>query len=315
MPAYTVAQLEAILGDYVAPGDEFIPSLTQVLPRLHAIGLWRDTTYETSLSGANGYVTLPADTDAVLACTVNDVPVRTRSMWHDVKISGRQATLSPFYGVVDLGFFPVMLDMSTVQGVASADVVGPEELHTYLAGTTTAVTATGSADMVIVTYSTGTKQATSLTSESGDMVLTCDGGAKLITSIVYNNVIESFDIVDPAFPDRVIATVPTGSGVLRFRRFRTTAQADATMVHLLVKRACPVELSEDTIIYLGNLGAIKHGLLGLVQEDGGDIERAGFHWGMCGKLLDAELGSVSGSARPTPSINVAGGASGLRNLY
>jgi hypothetical protein len=33
MPAYTVAQLEAILGDYVAPGGAFIPSLAQVLPR------------------------------------------------------------------------------------------------------------------------------------------------------------------------------------------------------------------------------------------------------------------------------------------
>lgn len=314
MPAYTVAQLEAILGDYVAPGGEFIPSLAQVLPRLHDIGLWRDLAYEVSLSGANGYVTLPADTDAVLACTINDAPVRTRSLWHDVRISGRQATLSPYYGVVDLGFFPVMLDMATVQDVASADVVGPEELHAYLAGTTTAATATGAADMVILSYSTGTALATAATSESGDLVLTCEGGAKTITSIVYNNVVDAFDIVDPDFPTMVIATVPTGSGVLRFRRFRTAVQASTTTVHLLVKRGCPVELTEDTIVHLGNLGAIKHGLLGLVQEDGGDIDRAGFHWGMAGKLLDQELASMFGAAKPTLRFEDPAAAA-VRNFY
>jgi hypothetical protein len=314
MPAYTVAQLEAILGDYVAPGGAFIPSLAQVLPRLHDIGLWRDLAYEVSLSGANGYVTLPADTDAVLACTINDVPVRTRSLWHDVRISGRQATLNAYYGVVDLGFFPVMLDMATVQGVARADVVGPTELHAYLSGTTTPATATGGGDTVTIAYSTGTAQATSVTSDTGSRTFTCAGGAKVITSIIYNDVTEAFDLVDPDFPTLVIATVPTGSGVLRFRRFRTAVKAASTMVHLLVKRGCPVELAADTIIHLGNLGAIKHGLLGLVQEDGGEIERAGFHWGMAGKLLDQELASMFGSAKPTLRIEDPA-ASAIRNFY
>ena len=33
------------------------------------------------------------------------------------------------------------------------------------------------------------------------------------------------------------------------------------------------------------------------------MERAGFHWGMAGKLLDQELASVFGAAKPTLRIH------------
>jgi hypothetical protein len=119
------------------------------------------------------------------------------------------------------------------------------------------------------------------------------------------------DIVEGNNQSKVIATIPTGSGVLRFRRFRTSQPSEESYVHLLVKRAAPMNLTDDTIIYLGNIGAIKHGLLGLIAEDNADIERAGFHWGMCGKLLDEELRSILGAAKPTLNVDLSGSGSAL----
>lgn len=113
---------------------------------------------------------------------------------------------------------------------------------------------------------------------------------------------------------KVIAAVPAGSGVLRFRRFRTSNKAPDTTVHLLVKRGAPSNLVAATVIHLGNLGALKHGLLGLIAEDNADLERANFHWGMAGKLLDQELAAMFGSAKPTLRMHDPA-CNGVQNLY
>lgn len=314
MPSYTVAQLEGILGAYVPPGDsDFTSALKQVLPRLHDIGLWRDLAYEVSLSGQHGYVSLPADTDSVLACTINNFPRMARSMWHDIRITGRQATLSPYYGVVDAGWFPVLLDMCDVQGVTTAEPVTDNTLLGVAAGTTTPIIASqflGFIDIRISSTVTLTQTAT-----DGDLVFVNDAGEfTAITEIVYTDVNVPVDIIDSAFPTKVIATVPVGSGVLRFRRFRTSTKAADTTIHLLVKRGSPSDLTPETIVHLGNIGAIKHGLLGLIAEDSGDIERSGYHWGMAGKILDQELASIFGAAKPSIRIHDPA-ASPIHNHY
>lgn len=299
MPSYTVAQLEGILGAYVPPGDcDFASALGQVLPRLHDIGLWRDLAYEVSLTGRYGYVSLPADTDSVLACTINNFPRMARSMWHDIRITGRQATLSPYYGVVDAGWFPVLLDMCDVQGVTSAVAVTDNTLLGLASGTTTPIVASsflGNIDVRVSSTTTLTQ-----TDVAGDLAFVNDEGEfTSIAEIIYTDVKVPVDLIDSAFPTKVIATVPPGSGVLRFRRFRTSTKADDTTIHLLIKRGSPSNLTPETVVHLGNIGAIKHGLLGLIAEDSGDLERAGYHWGTAGKILDQELAAVFGAAKPT----------------
>lgn len=299
MPSYTVTQLEGILGAYVPPGAaDFTSALKQVLPRLHDIGLWRDLAYEVSLSGQYGYISLPADTDSVLACTINGFPRLTRSLWHDVRITGRQATLSPYYGAVDAGWFPVLLDMCDVQGVTTAVAVTDDTLLALASGTATPiVAATFLGNIDIRVNSTTTLTQTAVTSNLA--FVNDDGDFTAITEIVYTDVTVPVDLIDSAFPTKVIATIPPGSGVLRFRRFRTSSKAADTTVHLLVKRSSPSNLTPDTIVHLGNIGAIKHGLLGVIAEDSGDVERAGYHWGMAGKILDQELASLFGAAKPS----------------
>ncbi len=306
MPAKTVSQLEGILGSYVVPDSTFTAALEQVLPRVYSMGLWRDLAYEVSLDGSNGYISLPDDTDSVLAVTVNDHPRMARSMWHDVRISGRNATLSSYYGIVDLGYFPVMWDFETTQGVATADLV-PQYLFTlYPAGTTSAPEAFAGSITLIGRSADGV-------TVSGEAVLDTDllidldqGSVTSVTSIQYNDITQPLDLHDD---HGLIATIPTGSGVLRYRRFRTSETTPTCTVHLLVKRSCPSDLTDSTVIYLSNLGAIKHGLLGLIAEDNADLDRADRHWKECGKLLDEELLSIMGSAKPTLTLDLSGGHS------
>jgi hypothetical protein len=320
MPAYTIAQLSSMLAigeyNYVAPGGSFTQALSQVLPRIMAMGLWRDTVYEVSLPNKYGYVSLPADTDTVLAATVNGRARAVRSMWHDIRITGRHAVMSAYYGVVDDGWHPVLLDMKEVQDMDTEDdVTGVSEINVFYPGTTTAVLVTDFTGQINIrvrtsatTGSVGDMDASTL----GDYNFSIGGDGYFgVESITYTDVPFPVDLTSSFDDTKVIATVPAGSGVLRFRRFRTSQPSEESYVHLLVKRAAPMNLTDDTIIYLGNIGAIKHGLLGLIAEDNADIERAGFHWGMCGKLLDEELRSILGAAKPTLNVDLSGSGSAL----
>lgn len=323
MPAYTAAQLSAILGsgeyNYVAPGGDFNTALAQVLPRLMAMGLWRDTTYEISLPNKYGYVSLPEDTDAVLAATVNNRARPVRSMWHDIRITGRHATLSPYYGVVDAGWYPVLLapEDTIVNDVTSATIdkdsgIGLETINT-LNETGGSIDSTTFAGKIEIIGEGDNGSVTWTQPTSGPFSFTSGEPVYSITSIVYSDVPFTVLLLDNDNYDRTtpLAIVPPGSGVLRFRRFRTSQPSEDSTVHLLVKRAAPTNITDDTIIYLGNIGAIKHGLLGLIAEDNADIERSQFHWGMCGKLLDEELLSILGAAKPTLNVDLSGCGSAL----
>lgn len=328
MPAYTVNQLNQMFGsggyNYVSVGGDLTLALQQVLPRLYAMGLWRDLTYEVSLSGARGYVNLPLDTDSVLACTVNDNPRPVRSLWHDVRISGRSATLSTYYGIVDDGYTPVLLDLPDVQGVASSSDMTPYgSLHLVPSGSTATVWPTapnGEITFVTNDADAGGNQSLTPAYDSGAATWTLLGDTghtfTEIRSIIYENLTQPVDLIDTANSNAVVTTIPTGSGVVRYRRFRTSMKDAATTVHLLLKRACPSDLTGDTIIHLGNLGAIKYGLLGLIAEDDADMDRADVYWGKAGQLLDQELLSVMGLAKPTLKIDLSGAgcATPIHNL-
>ncbi len=311
MPAYSVSQLETILGSYVEPNGNFTAALAQVLPRVYSAGLWPDTVYEISLPADAGYVSLPADTDSVLACMIDEYPAPVRSLWSDLKIVGVQAQLSPMFGIVDGGHSPVMLDMKEVQEVDDEDDVEPVT-DNFLAildsGTSndTASLAGGEIKITVALVDGGTRL---LIQESEDAVtFTSENAFNRIVSIAYDSIPAAVDIVDSAFPTKVIATVPAGSGVLRFRRYRVSGDCIDSVVHLLLKRAAPVHLTEDTIIYNGNIPALKNALLCRIAEDNADIIRADWHWSKVIEILDSALDSYRGAAKPMLQLNVWGNA-------
>ena len=108
-----------------------------------------------------------------------------------------------------------------------------------------------------------------------------------------------FDLIDPNFPTKVVATIPAGSGVLRYRRFRTPEKSESCTVHLLLKRDSPANISNDTVVHLGNLGAIKNAMFAIIDEDSADRGRAKDSWAEVQRVLDEELQATMGAAKPT----------------
>ncbi len=313
----TAAQLQTHLHTYVPPGVEFYSYLSQALPRIYDMGMWRDLVDEISLDGAVGYVSLPHGYESVIANTVNDYPLPVNSLWGDIRVVGRQPVLSPLFGIVDSGFRPVLLDMVDVEGITDEDeLVGTLIFLTQLSGTTDQVENASFYGQISIQCTDITGAKVTLTPTVGTY-LTYEAGASNVTridSITYSNVESPIDLVSQSFPDKIVTTIPAGTGVLRLRRFRVGNSDSETRVHLLVKRAAPSELTEDTIIHLGNIAALKHALLAQTAEDNADLNRATYHWQEVERILDRELDAFRGSARPKLSVNPFG-ANGPFNLY
>jgi len=111
---------------------------------------------------------------------------------------------------------------------------------------------------------------------------------------------------DPDDPDTTIATVGPEATVSRYRRYRIPSSTENTTAHVLVKRAFEPLVNNDDLIYISNLAAIKHGLLGLLAEDNADLERAQYHWAEAQKNMEMEMESSRGAAIPSVAFDIVG---------
>lgn len=282
------------------------------------MGMWRDTVYEIQLDAADGYISLPEDTEAVLSATVDNIPRPVRNMWHDIRMIGRQDKVPGYYGLVDLGYYPVIKDLTTVFDVTDLeDFAGIDTIKFYrldsgseltfeeldgVSATATGVAAIG-----------GPTQTAAFTGS----VLEFPQQVKVITSITFDNLPCGVSFRVPTDGDDVeISTASGGSGAPQFRRFKVTDPRTDSVVTLLVKRKAPYLTSDTGIVHLGNVNAIKHALLGRIAEDNADVQRANYHWGVCKQMLEDELDAARGAARPMIQLSGFGeGASRPFNLY
>ena len=112
MPALTVKAVTKALSDYVRPDEDIVAKLNMVMPRLYAMGMWRDLLYDWSIETTNKYFTLPEHSDSLLGVMLQDSPVEAQSQWHDYRISGYASDgPTPIFGVVDDGFHEAKEDL------------------------------------------------------------------------------------------------------------------------------------------------------------------------------------------------------------
>ena len=302
MPAYTLSQLAPMLDKYVEPDGDFKSSLNQVLARIYNMGIYRDLTVQYSLPVVDGCITLPDDADSVLHTMVDGFPVPIRSLWHDFKAIGvGNLSVNPTiqWGLIDAGYAPT------------------SRLLTTATSTLYIVSASGSS--VVNTFSNTDGSNITVVGSDGDQFYT----GTLATSpfrITFSTPITSivniqFDALNGMFdlrttsadPDTTIATVGPDSGVTRYRRFRINGSVDGTtVVHVLCKRAFQLLRDDNDIVFVGNIGAIKQGLLGRLMEDNADIERSQYHWNQCMLLMEEEVNSSRGAAVPRLNIDPYG---------
>ena len=93
MPALTTDQLHLTHSKYLDAADaadegKFREALNEIMPRIYKMGYWREMLVEHTQDASDGYVSLPSDTDSIVAGILDDSPLPTRSLWHDYKLFG-----------------------------------------------------------------------------------------------------------------------------------------------------------------------------------------------------------------------------------
>lgn len=319
MATLTVAGVEEALSKYKTVGSSFIQELNLVLPRLYAMGMWRDLLYETVISTTDGNFTLPEGESIVSAMIEND-PAKVRSQFHDYRLTGRNndgVTLA-MYGLVDDGFVPTIneLDSSKTYKIEVAPIYPETELPRTTNDFITVTGLNNSTTPVAITYEPKIATATSSSVTSTSLFTSIEeirNGDSSLSAPVRVTAVNSADATDRLH----LADVQESNKVSRFRRYRLNNNVSLTVtktMRLLVKRKFKTLINSYDPVYPSNLNAIKHGLLGTVAEDNADIERANYHWTICKQLLDEELDAYRGAAKPTIIFDPSGSNSRVPNI-
>ena len=317
MPALTVKAVTKALSDYVRPDEDIVAKLNMVMPRIYAMGMWRDLLYDWSIETTNKYFALPEHSESLLGAMLQNSPVDAQSQWHDYRISGYASDgPSPIFGVVDDGFHPTKEDIVHKE----ATDVGAISVVPVLPNTT--LPTHGSITVVYGRNADSTVGEDTIAEHTFDL----SGGAVInsthtdvmdIKSISFSDVSEEVSVYygTGQISDQTLMAVVKGDGVARYRRFRfSNSGSEVRNVKLLLKRAWQPVLTQDDIMHLGNLNAIKHGLLGMLAEDNADLERAQYHWTICRQLLDEELDAARGAAKPKLTVKPAGNNFHIPNI-
>jgi len=319
MPALTVKAVTKALSDYVRPDEDIVAKLNMVMPRLYAMGMWRDLLYDWSIETTNKYFTLPEHADSLLGVMLQDSPVEAQSQWHDYRISGYASDgPSPIFGVVDDGFHEAKEDLVyKVLTDTYRIMVAPVAPNTHLPSSGSITVVYGRQSGSEFGEAAVATSTINLDGTAGGQ--SPDADAVSIKSISFSDVPEDVRVYalhqnnSPATSTTL--AVVKGDGVARYRRFRfSNSSAAIRNVKLLLKRAWQPVLTQDDIMHLGNLNAIKHGLLGMLAEDNADLERAQYHWNISRQLLEEELGATRGAAKPKLKINPSGTSFYIPNI-
>lgn len=311
MPAITLLQARQILGTYIEPDGDFTASLNQVVARLMSGGTYRDLTVQYSLPLVDGVITLPNDADSILHAMADGYPTPIRSLWHDFKAIGMNSNV-PF-GFVDSGFWPTVWFPEDPVSTLYIEALNANA-NPYSEDSGERIRIVGNASDSIINVVSNLDDSTPSAPN-----FTFSDPVAYVTSIAFSGLLGRYALRTTSGDDSTtIAVVGPDSGVTRYRKFRLSpCPTDAPVVHVLCKRAFIPLSSENDVLPVSNLSALKHGLLGRISEDNADIERASFHWGQAVSALEEESASTMGAA--VPHLNVdpfgTGGRDRIVNLY
>lgn len=310
MHATTLGQLARSLGSYVAPGQSFAPALNQALEVVYGMGIWKDLTIEGSFDVSDNYLGLPDQADTVLFAVVDTQPVRTRSLWHDYRAAGTNYDSTLLFGLIDDGYRPTLKNLSgsisTLYVVPASDTVDDTDID---------LDSGESIDSI--GFGETKKQRGTVAVVGSDTTITFASPVVNLESLQFSGLLHRYDIrEDKDDPATTVATVGPGDGVARFRRYRVPSAKPGSIAHVLCKRRFIPLQNEDDIVYIAQIGALKHALLAILAEDNADLERSEIHWSKCRQMLDEQLDQYRGPARPSLDLQMNGdGIIGIRNQY
>lgn len=309
MPAVTVKSLSDQLSSYCSPDQRFLPVLNLVLPRLYAMGYWRDLCYELEIETSNGYFSIPAEAESVMAAMVDQTPKNLWSQWHDYKVGGMPNSYSsyPIFGIVDDGYGPVK------------EVLPNDTNHTLRLEPISPNTILPNDGYVHVVYERASGTTVNYTFDISDAasMLSPHTDIRKVWEVRLEGIPVKVKLVGTDGTNTYTLAEGRGDFVARYRRFRTSAPSNGASqkIFLLLKRAFLPLMDESDVVYLGNVNAIKCAILATTAEDNADIERSGYHWQVCRQLLDEEKDATRGGARQVFTIDPYSGNGTPYNMY
>tara|TARA_R100001015_G_C4616008_1_gene172066 strand:- start:359 stop:1321 length:963 start_codon:yes stop_codon:yes gene_type:complete len=319
MATLTVAGVEEALSKFKSVGSSFTQELNLVLPRLYAMGMWRDLLYETTISTTDGNFTLPDDAESIVSALIDNDPARAKSQFHDYRITGRNkdgTTLDQF-GLVDDGFVPAINELDSSKSYSiHVEPIKPET--TIPRTSSNFITVTGlnnSTTPETIEYTASFDTASSGVSSSSlfTKITEIRNGDSSLPNPVKISAVNSTDATDKL----ELATVQEANKVNSYRRYRIGNDPSNTIkktIRVLVKRKFKTLINSYDVVRPSNLNAIKHALLGSVAEENADLERANYHWNVCRQLLDEELDAYRGEAKPVLRFDPSGSGSRIPNI-
>jgi len=351
VPAKTTNQLYQTHGQYLdaaESGEEaFNLALNEVMPRIYKMGYWREMLVEHTQDASAGYVSLPQDTDSIVAGVLDNSAIPTRSLWHDYKLFGtNKDDRTDMTAFIDDGYAPTYRDL----------VAGNEymiNIVTLKVGVNIPNTSQSSVVVKYRRYSDATSgsgganaltgSATVLESDSynEDSVVLFDQGypnyglvkghddITEILSISWSNLTEDHPLrvqaiykgtaggaaATDATKDLILADLNTANGSSRYRRFRVGGTNSTSSAHMLLKRKWVDVDSNTDLVHMPANAILKHALLGKLAEDNADIQRASYHWGLVAQLLETDTDSYRGAAKPTLHVAPGGIGAGMSGMY
>ena len=349
MPAKTTTQLYQSHGQYLDAADandegKFREALNEVMPRIYKLGYWRDLVVEESQDASDGYVSLPADTESVVASILDNNPLPTQSLWHDYRLFGtndQDDTVIPAF--IDDGYSSVYRDLDT-----------DSEYTLKMASLKAPFSASPTTGSVTIRYrqnSDATDGSNSLV--GGETVLTGDSYTELTYTFTtstgaagYRDIASDNDITDvlsiswqnvtadhpfriiakykgvrgtggttDATKDILLAEINTQKGSSRYRRFRIGNTNATSNAHMLLKRTWQDLDSQSDVVHIPSTSVLKHALLGKLSEDNADVQRATYHWAIVADLLEKDTDSYRGSTRPPLRVSPGGSGFATKGMY
>ena len=319
MATLTVAGVEEALSKFKSVGSSFTQELNLVLPRLYAMGMWRDLLYETTISTTDGNFTLPDDAKSIVSALIDNDPARAKSQFHDYRITGRNkdgTTLDQF-GLVDDGFVPAINELDSSKSYSiHVEPIKPET--TIPRTSSNFITITGlnnstTPETIEFTASFDTASSGVSSSSLFTKIIEIRNGDSSLPNPVKISAVNSTDATDKL----ELATVQEANKVNSYRRYRIGNDPSNTIkktIRVLVKRKFKTLINSYDVVRPSNLNAIKHALLGSVAEENADLERANYHWNVCRQLLDEELDAYRGEAKPVLRFDPSGSGSRIPNI-
>lgn len=320
MPALTTDQLYETHSKYLDAADAenpaaFRAALNEIMPRMYKMGYWREMFVEHTQDASEGYVSLPQDTDSIVAGLLDNDPMTTRSLWHDYRLFGtRDDDKTMLSAFIDDGYASSYRDIETAQAYYFELQAIPNvnsSLPSSVFSITISYKGSGTGD--------GFANVTLTNSTTSSIGLTPHPNVSSITNIVYNNIPDGYAIrvlAKRAGSDSItLADINGGSGTVRYRRYRIGGTDSTSSAHMLLKRRWENVDGGSDLVYIPSNAILKHALLGKLSEDNADIQRATYHWGLVSQLLESDTDSFRGSAKPTLHIAPGGIGAGMSGMY